>query len=103
VNSEQARCASEKARERNGQSPLTRKYKIGLLTRDVSVDAEKSHKASKTTGTDTCHTLLKMQLSFLSLFFKTRSCYTVQAGFPLKILLPQPPYCWDYRSVPPCA
>jgi hypothetical protein len=34
--------------------------------------------------------------------FCLRSCYVSQAGLELKILLPQPPDCWNYRSEPLC-
>jgi hypothetical protein len=27
----------------------------------------------------------------------TESCYVAQTGLELKILLSQPPKCWDYR------
>jgi hypothetical protein len=33
--------------------------------------------------------------------FKTGSHYVVQTDLKLKILLPQPPECWDYRCAPP--
>jgi hypothetical protein len=35
-------------------------------------------------------------------FLETGSHYVTQAGLRLKILLPQPPQCWDYKCVPPC-
>jgi hypothetical protein len=44
------------------------------------------------------------QSSFCLFFFlKTGSCFVVQVGLDFVILLPQPPKCWDYRSVPPCS
>jgi hypothetical protein len=44
---------------------------------------------------------LFLLLFFFFLFLETESHYVAQAGFELKILLLQPPKCWDYRCVPP--
>jgi hypothetical protein len=33
----------------------------------------------------------------ISLFFLRGSCYIVQEGFELIVLLPLPPKCWDYN------
>jgi hypothetical protein len=38
-------------------------------------------------------------LLFFVYLFKTESHYVAQAGLELFVLLPQPPDCWDYRSV----
>jgi hypothetical protein len=35
----------------------------------------------------------------LDYFFETGSHYVAQASLELKILLPHPPECWDYRCV----
>jgi hypothetical protein len=37
---------------------------------------------------------------WLLLMLETGSHHVLQAGLKLKILLPQPPECWDHRSVP---
>jgi hypothetical protein len=38
------------------------------------------------------------RVTFLFCFFKTRSGYVAQAGLELRVLLPQPPECWDYSA-----
>jgi hypothetical protein len=42
---------------------------------------------------------MKQQLTF---YFETGSLYVAQAGFILKIRLPQLPQFWDCKYVPPC-
>jgi hypothetical protein len=39
-------------------------------------------------------------LFFISTLETSRSCFAVQAGLELAVLLPQLPKCWDYRCVP---
>jgi hypothetical protein len=39
---------------------------------------------------------------FIYLFIEMWSYCVAQASLELKVLLPQPPECWDYRCVPPC-
>lgn len=39
---------------------------------------------------------------FFSLFFEAGSCYAVQAGLKLEILLPWCPECLHYSCMPPC-
>jgi hypothetical protein len=34
-------------------------------------------------------------------FFETGSGYVAQTALELKILLPPPPKCWDYKCIPP--
>jgi hypothetical protein len=42
-----------------------------------------------------------LKLLIKLIYLQKGSCYVAQAGLEFKILLPQPPDCWDYRHVLP--
>jgi hypothetical protein len=48
------------------------------------------------------HWRLAVFVLFCCCFFETGSASLAQADFELKILLPQPPECWNFRHVPLC-
>jgi hypothetical protein len=77
---------------------------LGLATREFMWDLEGRSKmqpfkgAQKAMqGSPQCMLLLVVWF-----FFETMFCYVAQAGLEVRILLPQPPKCWDYGCVPLC-